>query len=103
MSIDLACRYPATFAGILGISGYVYGVEKYPEAFSKSIGDQKFFISHGTQDGVLPINSSREQVNALKKLGVNIRWREYAKDHTIEPQAEKQEIVEFLQEITNAQ
>lgn len=103
MVTDLACRFPEVFAGVIGISGYVWELEKYPEAFSACAREQKLLATHGTFDPVLPIALSRGQFDALKNMGMNIRWREYAKDHTIEPRAEKQEIVNFLNEITGSQ
>lgn len=102
MVTDLTCRYPERFAGTLGISGYVYGLEEYPEAFSLVAKEQKILATHGTFDPVLPIQNSRTQVQALQNLGMDIRWREYEKEHTIDPVQEKQDIVNFILEITNS-
>ena len=41
------------------------------------------FISHGTNDGVLPINNAREANTYLKQLGVNASYHEYPEAHTI--------------------
>ena len=103
MVIDLACRYPAKFLGVFGISGYVYGVEKYPEEFSDYAQAQKLCVTHGTHDQVLAIENTRQQISALTKMGLDIRWQEYPKEHTIDPTNEKQDLVNFYQEITNSQ
>ncbi len=98
MVIDLACRYPKSFAGIVGISGYVWELESYPAAFSPAAKKQNFFVTHGTLDPVLPIGLTRKQVSSLKNMGLNICWQEYLKDHTIDPTQEKQDIASFLVE-----
>ena len=41
------------------------------------------FISHGTNDNVLPINNAREANTYLKQLGINATYKEYPEPHTI--------------------
>lgn len=51
--------------------------------------EQKFLITHGTHDPLIPFAEMREQVNELKAEGLHIEWHEFAKVHTI---AEEQEL-----------
>lgn len=96
MAIDLALRYPAHFAGVVAISGFVEFAEEYPQKFSAQAKSQKFLVTHGTFDPVLPMAATRPQVSALERQGISIRWREYSKDHTIDPGAEADDIRDFL-------
>ncbi len=98
MSLDLALRYPKKFAAAVGVSGFTFFLEEYPAAFSPVAKEQKIFVSHGTQDPLLPLSMSKPKIQALQKLGVNIQWKEYDKVHTIDPYKELQDIREFLLE-----
>lgn len=49
-------------------------------------GRARFFVSHGQQDEVLPIDStSRRVVPALKRAGYDVRYREFNGPHTVPP------------------
>ena len=49
-------------------------------------GKPKIFVSHGTADGVMPIDAtSRTIVPRLKTLGYEVTYREYDGRHTVSP------------------
>lgn len=96
MSIDLALRYRNVLGGIVALSGYVFFMDEYPEAFSTSASKQRIFASHGYQDDVLPFQATHESIEKLKALGVHIDWNAYNKAHTIDPDSELSDIREFL-------
>ncbi len=51
------------------------------------VGKPRIFISHGTQDQVLEINStSRSLVPQLQRAGYHVRYREFAGPHTVPPE-----------------
>ena len=83
MAIEVALRYPHRFAGIVGISGYVCEPEKLVQELSPVALRQRFLITHGTLDPMLPFADVREQVNILKAAGLHIEWHELVKGHTI--------------------
>lgn len=97
MSVDLACRYPKKLGAVVGISGYVGMLGEYPEKFSPVADQQKLFITHGTDDPILPLAESRKQFKALKGMGLKIEWKVYEKEHTIEPRQEVNDVRSFLQ------
>lgn len=99
MALDIACRYPKVLAGVVGVSGYVGFPEQYPEAFSPVAKKQKIFVTHGTEDPLLPIEKTSQQVHAIKGMGMNIEWREYEKVHTIDERNEIPDIRRFLLKI----
>jgi predicted esterase len=50
-------------------------------------GSPRVFVSHGTRDGVLPIERcSRKVVPQLKRADYEVRYREFDAGHTIPPE-----------------
>lgn len=96
MTIEVGARYPHLFAGLVGISGYVHEVERLVEELSPVARRQRFLITHGFQDPLVPFAETREQINLLKAAQLNISWHEFAKAHTIAGEAELSLIREFI-------
>ena len=96
MSIEVGCRYPHRFAGVVGISGYVWEPEKLVQELSPVAWDQRFLITHGTIDPLLPIARTRPQVKALQAAGLKVQWEEFEKEHTIAGREELDMIREFM-------
>src|SRR3712207_2240243 len=62
-------------------------------------GSPRIFISHGTRDGVLPIEScSRRIVPRLERAGYDVRYREFEGGHTITPEIAFEAVSWFTQE-----
>jgi phospholipase/carboxylesterase len=60
------------------------------------IGKPRIFVSHGTQDHVLEIDStSRSLVPQLQRAGYQVRYREFAGPHTV-PQGVAREALEWF-------
>ncbi len=58
-------------------------------------GRPRFFLSHGTEDEILPIDrASRALVPALRGVGFEVRYREFDGPHTVPPEV-AQEAVEW--------
>ena len=98
MSIEVGVRYPEIFAGIIGISGYVHDVDRLLTARSPVAGDQRFLVTHGTQDPLLPIDQVRSQFLRLAQAGLTLDWVEYPKAHTIAGRVEINRIRAFVEE-----
>jgi phospholipase/carboxylesterase len=88
LAIEIGARYPHRLAGIVGVSGYAHKPELLIHEFSPQARQQRFLITHGTQDPLIPINQVRPQMDMLRKAGLKIDWREFAKPHTIAGDAE---------------
>lgn len=88
MSIEVGARYPHRLAGILGVSGYVHEPDRLLRQLSPQAGQQRFLITHGAYDPMVPIDLVRPQMSLLRKAGLKIDWREYAKAHTIDGDSE---------------
>ena len=54
LAIELGARYPHQLAGIVGVSGYVHEPERLVREFSPQATHQRFLITHGTHDPLIP-------------------------------------------------
>jgi phospholipase/carboxylesterase len=97
MSIETGLRYPQKLAGIVGISGYLCDPEKLVKELSPVAREVPVLVTHGTFDPVIPIEQSRSQMEFLRKAGLNLEWREFAKPHTIAGELEVSVIRKFIQ------
>ena len=98
MSIEVGARYPRRLAGIAGISGYVNEPQELIRELSPVARRQRFLITHGTEDPLLPIQTTREQIVLLKKAGLQIDWREFVKAHTVAGEEELAVLRQFVRE-----
>jgi phospholipase/carboxylesterase len=96
MTIDVGLRYPHCFAGLVGVSGYVFEPEQLLKELSPVALQQRLLLTHGTQDGLIPVEPVRTQIALLKGAGVQIEWHEFVKDHTIAGEPELRVIREFV-------
>jgi phospholipase/carboxylesterase len=98
MSLEVGARYPKRLAGIAGISGYVHEPERMIRELSPVARQQRFLITHGRQDPLLPIQTTRQQIALLQKAGMNIEWREFDKAHTVAGEEEVAVLRQFVRE-----
>jgi len=96
MTIDIGLRYPHRFAGLVGISGYVHEPEQSLRELSPVAKLQRFLITHGTGDPLIPFAAVGEQIKLLKTGGLQIEWHEFAKAHTIAGEKELAVIHDFV-------
>ena len=82
MTLETGLRYPYQFAGLVGISGYVNEPENLIKKLSPIAKEQKFLITHGTTDPLLPLKKTKGHVDQLSAAGVNIQWEVFEKEHT---------------------
>jgi phospholipase/carboxylesterase len=74
------------FRSVIGFSpGYI--------AFSEPQGMPRLFISHGTQDSILPIGrTSRRGVPQLRAAGYSVEYEEFEGDHEVPPRIARQAV-----------
>ncbi len=96
MTIEVGARYPHKFAGLVGISGYVYEPEELVAELSPMAREQRFLVTHGLEDQVVPFAVTREHINVLKAASLNISWHEFMKAHTIAGEAEVDLVRDFI-------
>ncbi len=98
MTWETGLRYPARLAGLLGISGWC---QHHQQALTEAVPtarEQRFLITHGTLDPLLPFDKVQAQVKDLQAAGLNIQWHELPKDHTILGETEMRLIRAFVEE-----
>ena len=98
MTIEIGARYPHRLAGLVGISGYVFQPERLVNELSPQARQQRFLITHGTRDPLIPIMQVRPQMEILRQAGLKIDWREFAKGHTIAGESEVSVVRDFVNE-----
>jgi phospholipase/carboxylesterase len=96
ITIEAGLRYPHRFAGLIGISGYVHDPEGAIRELSPLALEQRFLITHGTDDSLIPFARVREQIKLLKAEGLRIEWHEFVKAHTIAGEEELDVIRDFV-------
>lgn len=97
MTLEVGARYSRRLAGCVGISGYVHEPERLVESLSPVAREQRFLVTHGDADPLIPLGPVRAQIERLQSAGLNIQWREFAKEHTIAGEEELSVIREFLE------
>jgi phospholipase/carboxylesterase len=96
MTVDVGLRYPHHFAGLVGISGWIFEAEKTAKELSPIARQQRLLLTHGTADPVIPIEKVRPQIPLLTAASLNLTWREFTKVHTIQGETEMAVIREFV-------
>jgi phospholipase/carboxylesterase len=98
MCLEIGARYPHRLAGVISISGYVHELERLVSELSPVATQQRFLMTHGQFDPLIPIEPVRTQYVKLRAAGLDVQWHEFAKVHTIEGQKELAVIREFVQQ-----
>ena len=96
MAIEIGLRFPHRFAGVVGISGWIFEIENLLKELPPVAREQRILMTHGDADPLVPIEQVRPQIPRLKAAGINVQWREFAKDHTIAGEQELSVIREFV-------
>jgi phospholipase/carboxylesterase len=83
MALLTGVRHRERLGGIIGLSGYLplaatTGAERHAANASTPI-----FLAHGRADPVVPIARAIASRDALKALGYEVEWHEYAMAHTV--------------------
>lgn len=97
MTLEVGIRYPRLFAGLVGISGYAHEPEIMLKEKSPVAEQQRFLITHGTKDPLIPFAEVKKQIAQFQKAGLNMEWHEFDKPHTIAGMEELQVIRTFVE------
>ena len=86
LSYGMAFTYPEKINKVVALSGYL-NEQILPENYDvNQINHIDFFVSHGTQDQVIPVEWARKTAPYLEKLGLHIMYKEYPVGHGVAPQ-----------------
>jgi len=102
MVLDLTIHSERGFPAMVGISGFYPLLGEGAVRIGPAAGQPDILLTHGRYDSVLPIARTRAVVERLADAGMRIDWREYDKDHGLDPLRELPELRQWLQEHDHA-
>ena len=77
MSYTIGLTHPGEVKGIIVMGGRILEEIRPGVTKNDALAHLKVFISHGVQDGTLPIHYAREAKTYLQTLGVQLSYHEY--------------------------
>ena len=83
MCTETAVRYGKKLAGVIGVSGYIYDVQRLLKLAAPVGREQKLLITHGTDDPLISLRDAQTDFGTLKAEGFQVEFRSYPKVHTI--------------------
>lgn len=86
LSYSIALNYPEKVKNVMILSGYPEQKIIGDYNSSKDFSHLNFFISHGTEDAILPLEAARMGPDLLNQLGIKNEYHEYRSGHGIVPQ-----------------
>ncbi len=98
MSVEIGMRYPHRLAGIVGISGWAHEPGQLLADQAPTAKEQKFLITHGTMDPMVPFSMAKNRFEQLTHGGIQIDWHSLPKEHTIDGEPEMKIIRDFVVE-----
>jgi phospholipase/carboxylesterase len=102
MTLEFGARYPRRLAGYVGISGYSTDPEALLREMNPEVNRGDWLITHGLDDEVLPVTTTRSQMQFFNERGFRIDYREYRKPHTIDIRRELPEVRDWLRQRAEA-
>ena len=99
LAYEIGFRYPHRLGGLVGVSGWAHNHDRLVKERSPAAFEQRFLITHGTEDPMVPFAPVRKQVEELSDAGAQIEWHEFRKAHTIAGVDELQVIRRFVERL----
>lgn len=88
MTLEFGARMKTPLAGYIGICGYAFDVEQLILEASPEAKARPWWVNHGLNDEILPVERTREQMKMLTEAGFNIEYFELSKPHAIDEEIE---------------
>lgn len=98
MSLQTGLRHPEKLAGIIGLSGYLPLAAMAESERHPANQDTPVFLAHGTMDPVVVFERAQATLEALQKMGYDVRFKTYPMPHSVCLE-EVQDISAFLKEV----
>ena len=96
LTFEFGARYEKVLAGYIAISGYIYDADNLLEEMNPKVKTARWLCTHGTEDEVLPYETSNAQVKSLQDAGFAIDFKSYDKSHSI-CEEELQMLIQWLE------
>lgn len=98
MTLEFGARHSDRLAAYVGISGYTIDPAALLREMNPKVNHGDWLITHGTRDEILPVETTRAQMQMLRDGGFNIDYREYSKTHTVDVERELPDIRNWIAE-----
>jgi phospholipase/carboxylesterase len=82
MAYATALLDPTSFLGVAALSGYIPHRSGLPLKLT-NLNGFPVFISHGSDDSIIPTRLGRESAELLKRAGATVTYREYPMGHEV--------------------
>ena len=76
-------RYSERLAGLVGLSGYLPLAATTEAERSAANAEVPVFLAHGRADPMIPLARAQASRDALRALGHDVEWHEYAMPHSV--------------------
>ena len=96
MALHVGLRYPERLAGIMVLSAYLMFPDRLQSEHSEANSATPVFVSHGTQDTVIPIALGEAARSALQAGHWPVEWHSYPIPHSVS-QVEIEDIGRWMQ------
>lgn len=83
MALMTGLRHAERLAGIVGLSGYLPLAASTAAERSEANLKTPIFQGHGLHDGVVQLQRAIQSRDALRALGYEVEWHEYAMEHSV--------------------
>lgn len=85
LSYAYSLNYPDEVQKVMALSGYVLK-EIVPDQYQiPKLTHLDFFVSHGSQDDIIPVQAARMSTEFLEKIKIKHRYQEYPAGHGLNP------------------
>jgi phospholipase/carboxylesterase len=83
IALHTGLRYPEKLAGVMALSTYLPLAESFAQEAAPANAKTPVFMTHGTQDPVVPFAMGSASHDLLQKTGYAIEWQEYPMQHSV--------------------
>ena len=83
VTLGAGLRYGQRLAGLVAMSGYLPIASTTAAERKDANALTPIFMAHGKRDQVIDISRATSSRDALKQLGYDIEWHEYAMEHSV--------------------
>jgi phospholipase/carboxylesterase len=83
MTLLTGLRHRARLAGLVGMSGYLPLASKTAAERAPANQAAPIVLAHGRYDPMIPLPRAQASRDALRALGYDVQWHEYAMEHSV--------------------
>ncbi|NVJ65217.1 MAG: dienelactone hydrolase family protein [Gammaproteobacteria bacterium] len=85
VTLHLATRLPFKIGGVIALSTYLTMAENLAEEKNSANLATPFFMAHGSQDPVVPMQRAQFSAKTLTENGYQVLWQDYPMPHAVCP------------------